>query len=54
MSRLGPLFAKTRAEGRAAFIPFITAGYPDIATTIQLLEKLPQAGADIIELGVPF
>jgi len=41
-------------QGRAAFIPFITAGDPDLETSFAILERLPPAGADLIELGVPF
>ena len=54
MSRIGTRFAELRAKGRAGFVPFITAGDPDAETSFAILEKLPQAGADIIELGVPF
>jgi tryptophan synthase alpha chain len=43
-----------RRVGHAAFIPFITAGDPDAETSFAILEKLPAAGADLIELGVPF
>src|SRR5205085_8062094 len=41
-------------HGRKGFIPFITAGDPDLATTEQLLVELAHAGATVIELGVPF
>lgn len=54
MSRLSSTFAALKKDGRAAFVPFITAGDPDAETTSALLEKLPTAGADVIELGVPF
>jgi tryptophan synthase alpha chain len=54
MSRIAARFAELKAANRAAFIPFITAGDPDAETTSALLEKLPAAGADLIELGVPF
>jgi tryptophan synthase alpha chain len=54
MSRIATRFAELRAKGRAAFVPFITAGDPDSETSFAILEKLPGAGADIIELGVPF
>ncbi|MEO8276632.1 MAG: tryptophan synthase subunit alpha [Thermoanaerobaculia bacterium] len=47
-------FAKARAEKRAAFIPYITAGDPDLATTERLALALAAAGADLLELGVPF
>lgn len=54
MSRLAARFAELKAENRAAFISFITAGDPDGETTSVLLQRLPEAGADVIELGVPF
>jgi tryptophan synthase alpha chain len=47
-------FSRARGEGRAAFIPYITAGDPDLATTERLAVALAAAGADILELGVPF
>src|SRR5437899_12311188 len=47
-------FAALKCRGRGGFIPFITAGDPDIATTERLLIELAAAGADIIELGIPF
>lgn len=46
--------AELRAEGSVAFIPFITAGDPDLATTAEALRRLDAAGADVIELGVPY
>lgn len=54
MSRIRETFASLKHAGRGGFIPFITAGDPDIATTERLLIELAAAGADIIELGVPF
>ena len=54
MSRLSETFARLKKEGRAAFVPFITAGDPNMETSFAILEKLPQAGADVIELGMPF
>jgi tryptophan synthase alpha chain len=54
MSRIAQRFQELRAANRAAFIPFITAGDPDAETSFAILEKLPSAGADIIEIGVPF
>lgn len=54
MSRLADRFAALKKEGRAAFVPFITAGDPDMETSFAILEKLPAAGADVIELGMPF
>ena len=54
MNRIDKKFADLRAEGKKAFIPFITAGDPSLEDTIALASKLEYAGADIIELGVPF
>ena len=54
MSAIDAAFARCRAERRAAFIPYLTAGDPDLGTTARLLEALTLGGADIIELGVPF
>src|SRR5574344_1907920 len=54
MSRITATFDKLRAEGRQALIPFVTAGYPFAAITPNLMHGMVDAGADIIELGVPF
>jgi tryptophan synthase alpha chain len=54
MSRLADRFATLRARGEKALIPFVTAGDPDLATTEALVPALALAGADAIELGVPF
>ena len=54
MSRIREKFRQLEHSGRGGFIPFITAGDPDLATTERLLLELAKAGADIIELGVPF
>jgi tryptophan synthase alpha chain len=54
MSPIRETFASLKRAGRGGFIPFITAGDPDIATTERLLVELAAAGADVIELGVPF
>lgn len=53
-SRIAAAFARCKAEGRTALIPFVTGGYPDMATAEQTLVALAQAGADLIEIGVPF
>ncbi|KAF8019691.1 hypothetical protein BT93_G0398 [Corymbia citriodora subsp. variegata] len=47
-------FAKLKKEGKVAFIPYITAGDPDLSTTAQALKVLDSCGSDIIELGVPY
>jgi len=54
MSRIRDVFAELRRSGRGGFIPFITAGDPDLETSELLLIELAAAGADIVELGVPF
>ena len=54
MSRIGPRFEKLRREGRAGLVTYVMAGDPDAATTARILEGLPAAGADVIELGMPF
>lgn len=54
MSRIQTAFQRLNSEGRKALIPFITAGDPDAALTLPLMHALVEAGADVIELGVPF
>lgn len=54
MSAVADVFARCRDERRAAFIPFLVAGDPDLETTGRLLPALAAGGADLIELGVPF
>ena len=54
MSRIEKAFERLNGEGRKALIPFITAGDPDAALTLLLMHTLVEAGADVIELGVPF
>lgn len=53
-SRISDAFMRLRSEGRRGFIPFITAGDPDLETTRALVVGLARAGATVIELGVPF
>ncbi|MDO8839243.1 MAG: tryptophan synthase subunit alpha [Parvibaculum sp.] len=53
-TRLDKRFARLKTEARAAFVTFITAGDPDFDTTLAILKGLPAAGADVIELGMPF
>jgi tryptophan synthase alpha chain len=54
LSRIAETFAALKRDHRRGFIPFITAGDPDLKTTVQLIVELAQAGATLIELGVPF
>ncbi len=54
MSRFEQKFAELRAAGRKALIPFVTAGDPSLESTVPVMHALVEAGADAIELGVPF
>ena len=53
-TRIDRRFAALKDEGRAALVTFLTAGDPDLETSFAILKALPQAGADVIELGMPF
>jgi len=53
-TRIDRRFAQLKAEGRAALVTFLTAGDPDPATSLALLRAIPAAGADVLELGMPF
>ncbi len=54
MSRIAARFASLRAQGRGALIPFLEAYDPDRATSMAILRGMPGAGADLIEIGMPF
>jgi tryptophan synthase alpha chain len=54
MSRIASTFSKLKAQGRTALIPYIMAGYPYTDVTPELMLGLADAGADVIELGIPF
>src|SRR5436309_8205416 len=54
MNPIDALFQRLRAERRAAFMPFVTAGDPDLAFTRELLPAAAEAGADLFEIGFPF
>jgi tryptophan synthase alpha chain len=54
MTRLDDTFARLRAAKRKAFVAYIMGGDPDYATSLQLMKGLPEAGVDVIELGMPF
>ena len=54
MTRIDDCFARLRAQGRKAFVSYIMAGDPDVATSLALMKGLPAAGVDVIELGMPF
>lgn len=53
-SRITRRFAAVAAEGRPALVTFVTAGDPDYAASLAILKALPRAGADVIEIGMPF
>ncbi|WP_319633496.1 tryptophan synthase subunit alpha [Pelagibius marinus] len=53
-SRIEKRFAAVKAEGRGALVTFVTAGDPDYDTSLEIVKGLPGAGADLIELGMPF
>ena len=53
-SRIAERFARLRDRGKKAFVPYLTAGDPDLETTLALARMLEREGADILELGVPF
>ncbi len=52
--RIAARFATLREQNRAALVTFVTAGDPDFETSLEILKRLPHAGADVIELGMPF
>lgn len=54
LERIAAAFASARAAGRAALMPYFTLGYPDAETSLEVLAAVAAAGADLIELGVPF
>ncbi len=54
MNRIDETFKRLQRDGKKAFIPYVTAGDPDMGTTKKIVHALVRAGADIIELGVPF
>ncbi|CUT09013.1 Tryptophan synthase alpha chain EC 42120 [Bradyrhizobium sp.] len=53
-TRIDTRFADLKKAGRAAFVTFVMAGDPDPATSLEIIKALPKAGADVIELGMPF
>jgi len=54
VSRIADRFARLRAAGERALVPFVTAGDPDLDTTGELVLALAESGADVVELGIPF
>jgi tryptophan synthase alpha chain len=54
VTRIGGRFEELRARGEGALIPFVVAGDPDLETTLRVMAALARAGADVLELGVPF
>ena len=53
-TRIDRRFAALKTEGRAALVTFVTAGDPDYETSLKIISGLPKAGADVIEIGMPF
>ena len=53
-TRIDARFAKCAAEGRAALVTFVMCGDPDLATSLAIVKALPGAGADVLEIGMPF
>src|SRR6201990_3095683 len=53
-TRIDTRFAELKKQGRSAFVTFLMAGDPDPATSLAIIKALPQAGADVIEIGMPF
>lgn len=54
MTRLTPTFDRLKSDGKAGFVAYVMAGDPDADTTLAMMTGLAEAGADVIELGVPF
>jgi tryptophan synthase alpha chain len=54
MTRIDARFVALKREGRAGLVTFVMAGDPDLATSVAIVKALPQAGADVIEIGMPF
>ncbi|MBX3062083.1 MAG: tryptophan synthase subunit alpha [Anaerolineae bacterium] len=54
LSAIEAMFDRAREQNRATFMPFFTVGYPDYETSIKALEALVEAGADALEIGIPF
>jgi len=54
MNRIDEIFSGLQRDGKKAFMPFLTAGYPDLPTMVALVEELDRRGAHLLELGMPF
>lgn len=54
MSRIDETFRRLRAEGKTGLVTYVTAGDPDVSTSAAILQRLDMAGADVLEVGVPF
>ena len=54
MTRIDAKFADLKSQGKKAFVSYVMAGDPDFDTSLEIVRGLPQAGVDIIELGLPF
>lgn len=54
MNRIANCFSKLKQQNRGAFIPYVESGDPDYQTALEILKQMPSAGADLIEIGMPF
>jgi tryptophan synthase alpha chain len=54
MGRIEKTFERLRSDGRTALMPYVTMGYPEVESALELVPAIAQAGADLVELGVPF
>src|SRR3990172_4427725 len=53
-NRIDELFAQLKAEGKTALMPYLMAGFPDVETSLDLLVGVAEAGADLVEFGIPY
>ena len=54
MTRIDTKFADLKSQGKKAFVSYVMAGDPDFSRSLEIVKGLPEAGVDIIELGLPF
>ncbi len=54
MSRIDERFAQLRGAGKTGLVTYVTAGDPDLTRSAEIIKRLDQAGADVLEIGVPF
>ena len=54
MSRIEERFTRLRTQGRTGLVTYVTAGDPDLPRSAEIIKRLDKAGADVLEIGVPF